>query len=286
MNRYISTELDKRYEEWKSGKVTGRAKSVMDIVIADYMSSSQGKTAKKSLDAEFKHWAITEIRLFLFAGHDSTAATIAYSCYLLSKHPEKLTKLREEHTKVFGADLSAATGILKEYPQKINALPYTTAIIKEVLRLFPPASGIREGLPNVYLHDKYGNRFPTEHLNVWVNHSALHRNPEYWPEPHSFIPERWLAQPEDPLYPPKGGWRPFEYGPRNCVGQTLAMLDIKITLVMTARRFDFKDQYTELDRSRPPKDVSTVYGERAYQISQGAAHPADGLPCQVTLRGD
>jgi hypothetical protein len=64
------------------------------------------------------------------------------------------------------------------------------------------------------------------------------------------------------------------------------MLDIKITLVMTARRFDFKDKYAELDHSRPPRGISTVYGERAYQITQGAAHPADGLPCQVTLRGD
>jgi cytochrome P450 len=204
----------------------------------------------------------------------------------LSKHPDKLSKLRDEHSEVFGTDLSAATDILKEHPQSINELPYTTATIKEVLRLFPPASGMRGGLPNVYLHDKYGNRFPTENLNVWVNHSALHRNPEYWPEPHSFIPERWLAKPGDPLYSPKGGWRPFEYGPRNCIGQTLAMLDIKITLVMTARRFDFKDKYAELDHSRPPRGISTVYGERAYQITQGAAHPADGLPCQVTLRGD
>ncbi len=281
MNRYINAELDKRYEEWKSEKLTDRAKSVMDIAIAAYMSE---RKASDKLDSKFKSWATVQIRLFLFAGYDSTAATIVYSLYMLSKHRDILAKIRAEHDEVFGKDVDSAARVLKERPQDINRLPYTTAVIKETLRLFPPASGMRGGLPGVTLRDKNGNLFPTEGLNLWIVHGAIQRNPNYWPDPHSFLPERWLVESGHPLYPPKGGWRPFEHGPRNCVGQTLAMLDIKITLAMIVREFDFVDQYAEWDRLHPSSKIKTVFGERAYQVPLGAAHPVHGFPCKVLKR--
>ena len=99
INQYINTELDKRYEEWKRGKESTRTKSVMDIAIAEYMSQ---RKASQKIDPEFKSWATAQIRLFLFVGHDSTAATIVYCLYLLSKHPEALAKIRAEHDNVFG----------------------------------------------------------------------------------------------------------------------------------------------------------------------------------------
>ncbi|CAE7194187.1 hypothetical protein P3342_009590 [Pyrenophora teres f. teres] len=281
MDRYINAELDKRYEDWRTNEPATRAKSVMDIAIAAYMGE---RKASEKLDAQFKKWATTQIRLFLFAGHDSTAATIVYSFHMLSKHPEALAKIRAEHDEVFGEDIDSVVEILKKHPEQVNKLPYTTAVIKETLRLFPPASGMRGGRPGVFLQDKNGTRYPTEGLNIWVVHGAIQRNPNYWPEPHHFIPERWLVEPGHPLYPPKGGWRPFEFGPRNCLGQTLAMLDIKITLAMTVREFDVKDQYDEWDRLHPSSGIKTVFGERAYQVPQGAAHPVHGFPCKVTSR--
>ncbi|PVH97051.1 cytochrome P450 [Periconia macrospinosa] len=281
MNQYIDAELDKRYEVWRSNKPTTRAKSVMDIAIEAYMKE---RTTSATLDAKFKAWARVQIRLFLFAGHDSTAVTIVYALHMLSKHPDALSKIREEHDKVFGRAWDCASEQLRHHPEKVNQLPYTTAVIKETLRLFPPASGFRGGMPGVILQDKNGNKFPTENLNLWVIHGAIHRNPDYWPDPHSFIPERWLVEPGHPLYPPKGGWRPFEFGPRNCLGQTLAMLDIKITLAMVVREFDVQNQYEEWDRLYPRSGIKTVWGERAYQIPQGAAHPVDGFPCKVTFR--
>jgi cytochrome P450 len=164
MNRYINAELDKCYEEWRhNSKPTTQAKSVMDIAIAAYMSDRQ---AVEKLDPQFKSWATAQIRLFLFAGHDSTAATIVYSLYLLSKDPAALTKIRAEHDEVFGRDVSSAAQMLKERPQLINQLTYTTAVIRETLRLLAPASGMRGGLPHVYLCDKNGNKFPTEGLNI------------------------------------------------------------------------------------------------------------------------
>jgi cytochrome P450 len=281
MNRYIDVELDKRYQDWKTNVPATRAKSVMDIAIAAYMGERQGSD---KLDADFKKWATVQIRLFLFAGHDSTAATIVYSLYMLSKHPGALAKVRAEHDQLFGGNVDSAAGVLREFPRCVNKLEYTTAVIKETLRLFPPASAMRGGLPGVILQDKNGNKFPTKDINVWVIHSAIQRNPKHWPDPHSFIPERWLAGPGDPLYPPKGGWRPFEHGPRNCLGQTLTLLDIKISLAMTVREFDIHDQYAEWDRLHPSHGTKTVFGERAFQVPQGAAHPTQGFPCKVSVR--
>lgn len=282
MDRYISLELDKAYEEWKSsGAVAQKSKSVINLVIEEYMD---GKEAKASLDPQFRKWAIVQIREFLFVGHDSTASTIVYCLYLLSKNKTALANIRTEHDKVFGSDISNATSMIKKQPQLMNQLPFTTAVIKETLRLFAPASGLRKGVPGVSLRDSKGNQYPTEGLHIWVLHQSIHRNPRYWPRADSFVPERWLVGADDPLYPPRGAWRPFEFGPRNCIGQALAMLDIKIALVMLIREFNIDDAYDEFDRLTGNNGIKTVNGERAYQISQGAAHPADGFPCRVSFR--
>lgn len=279
--QYIESALDKRFDMWRYNKPSSRPKSIMDLVIADFMRT---RPTEEALDPEFKEWATRQVRTFLFAGHDSTAATIVYSIYVLSKHPDILAKVRDEHNAVYGADISTTAEQLKESPGLMNQIPYTTAVIKEVLRLYPPASALREGQPGVELQDKNGIKYPTEGFLLWILHGSIHRNPSYWPEPHKFIPDRWLVGLNHPLHPPKHAMRAFELGPRDCIDQSLAMLDIKITLVLTLREFDFQDQYAEWDRLHPNSGLKTVFGERAYQVSQGASHPANGMPCRVSLR--
>ena len=281
MDRYISAELDKRYQEWRSNSSTPKTKSVIDLALADYMCE---RSAGATLDPEFRAWACAQIRLFLFVGHDSTAATIVYSYYLLSRHADALKRVREEHALVFGNDPSKAAQLLKERPQLANQLPYTTAVIKEVLRLFPPGASFRGGRSGVFLRGTNGQKYPTDGFGVWVLHDTIHRHPDYWPEPDSFLPERWLVNADHPLYPPKYAWRPFEVGTHNCIGQALVMLNIKTTLVMTLREFDVKAAYDEWDTLHPSKGIKTANGERAFQVSKGAAHPADGFPCRVSLR--
>ncbi|KAJ5885520.1 hypothetical protein N7495_010030 [Penicillium taxi] len=281
MAQYIGNALDKRYETWSRNNPSNRAKSIMDLVIADFMRT---RPTDHRLDPEFKKWATIQVRTFLFAGHDSTAATIAYSFYLLSKHPEILAQVRAEHDRVFGIDTSTTAQQLKERPELVNQLSLTLAVIKEVLRLFPPASALREGQVGVDLKDKNGTKYPTEGFLLWILHGSIQRNPNYWPEPHAFLPDRWLVGPGHTLHPPKYAFRAFELGKRDCIGQSLAMLDIKITLVLTLREFDFQDQYPEWDRQHPCAGIKTVFGERAYQVAQGASHPANGMPCRVIQR--
>ncbi|KAL4966744.1 cytochrome P450 [Aspergillus stella-maris] len=287
MDHHIGIELEKRHQAWKGSDASGSpassaSKTIMDLAIAEYLKTRSG--AGTTLDPTFKAWAVNQIRLFLFVGHDSTAVTIMYALYLLFKHPDILAKVRAEHDEVFGRNSSNTATLVSEKPESINKLPYTLAVVKETLRLFAPANALREVRRGVTLRDKKtGTTYPTEGFAILILHHAIHRSPQHWPEPHAFIPDHWLVEPNHPLYPPSGAWRPFEHGSRDCLGQTLALLDIQITLLITVREFDLKDQYAEWDRQHPKHGLNTVFGERAFMIQAGAGRPAQGMPCKVSL---
>lgn len=285
MDQYVGKEIDKRYNEFKQLDLTDtRRRSAIDLILQAHMDSVTGEQPQK-LEASFRAFAIRQIRLFVFAGHDSTSSTICYCIHLLSTYPEVLERLRSEHDTVFGTELSAAATMLEQQPSIVNSLPYTTAVIKEALRLFPPASSIRLGKPNEFLTDDQGNLCPTENTMIQINHLAMHRAPKYWVRAEEFLPERWLVEEGHELYPIKGAWRPFEHGPRNCIAQGLVMVELCVVLACIAREFDFKPAYDEFDLLHPPgKGPRTYKGERAYQVAEAAAHPVDHYPCRVSSR--
>ena len=100
---------------------------------------------------------------------------------------------------------------------------------------------------------------------------------ELYPEPHSFKPERWLTD-EPPIK--KNAFRPFELGPRGCIGQELAQVELRAILALTVREFDLESVY---DKNGPK-----VYGELAYQVfapGDLTAKPAHGMPMRVKSRG-
>lgn len=235
------------------------------------------------MDAIFKGFAMSQIKLFIFAGHDTTSSTLDYIFYLLSKSPSALQRLRAEHRKVFALDFKETASMIIDNPHLLNQLPYTVAVIKETLRLFPPASSPREGELGFFVTDEQGRQFPTEGCLVWSVHHAVQRNLAYWPQPDSFFPERWLVPKGDPLYPIEGAWRPFELGPRQCIGQQLAMTEMKIVLALTIREFNIRPAYEEWDHLNPKAGPKTVDGERAYQIVRGGGHPSDAFPCRVSM---
>jgi cytochrome P450 len=215
MDNYLSEALDDHYADRCAVAMCPESNnSVIDLLLSDYMSKHKDKLPA-TLDTAFKKWAIPQLRILFFVGHDSSAATICYVFYLLNQNPSAMQKLRAEHDELFGTERSAASNLLRTQPQLLNKLPYTTAVIKEVLRLFPPASGFRYGRPGVGMVGTDSARYPTDDTRVWILHSVLHRNERYWKDPSSFIPERFLVGPEDPLYPVKGAYRPFEHGPRD-----------------------------------------------------------------------
>ncbi|TVY80769.1 Cytochrome P450 monooxygenase aflN [Lachnellula suecica] len=287
MNRYIGDELDKRYESYKCSYTHGKKhenKSVISSVLHGYLQQSPRRQLPGSLGKTFKSFATYQIRTFLFAGHDTTSSSICHIFYLLSKNQQTLRKMRDEHNSVLGPNPALAGSIISDNPHILNQLVYTNGVIKETMRLFPAASSVRQGREGVDIMDDNGRPHPTGGAMVWVLHQNIQRDPKYWPKPNEFIPERWIVGPEDPLYPTKGAWRPFENGPRNCIGQGLVMHELKIVVAVTAREFDVRDAYEEFDKLHPRDGPRTVEGERAYQFEQGGAHPADRFPCRITLR--
>jgi cytochrome P450 len=302
MSTYIRVELKKRFEELKANRGLASkpaAKSVIGLALEAY-AAAHGKNEildQAQLDEEFAAFATYQIRLFLFAGHDSTSSTLVYAYHLLSKHPKALSRVREEHAKVFGDDPAVAAERLRQTPSLVNQTPYTLAVIKETLRLFPAASSMREGQREAMLTDTAGRTYPTDQVLVWIVHLATQTNPRVWPRAREFVPERWLVDPGHELYPPPNAFRTFEHGPRNCIGQTLVYVELRVALIMTVRQFDIRPAYAEIDAERARQDgllgfvlngrgffkepTKTFRGERAYQIEKGGAHPSEGYPCRV-----
>lgn len=285
MDKYIGNELDKRYEEFKAGPDSKQTKAVIDLVLQAYLPED-ATTRPEKLDPEFRAFAISQIRLFVFVGHDSTSSTICYILHLLATNPSALAQIRAEHDNVLGPDLSAVPSLLKEQAHLTNHLVYTTAVIKEALRLFPPGACSRAGSPSVDLIDDQGNLCPTKDTAaVFTIHTEMHRAPAYWYRPDDFLPERWLTECSAELQPMKEAYRAFEIGPRNCVAQGFVMTELRVIMACIIRPFDFTPAYDEWDILHPRQGLQTYRGERVYQIEEGAAHPVEHYPCRVSIRG-
>lgn len=161
----------------------------------------------------------SQMRFLLLAGYDTTGASITYVLHMLSKYPDVLARIRKEHCQLFGADTASAAQQLKDNPQLVNCVPYTAAVIKETLRMYPPTSTLRNGKQGVYLVDdedvKSITQLPTEGCMIFGNHHGLHHNPRYWKDPEEFRPERFLVSSNDPsdLHPLPDAWRPVSYRP-------------------------------------------------------------------------
>lgn len=283
MDTYINQELDERLSDYsESRKPPANEKSMVDLALQTYFGSNPVHGSSPSVDPHFKSMLLGQIKIFLFSGHDPSSSTLCYIFHLLAQDPRALQRVRDEHDQIFGEDPTLASASICQSPHLLNKLPFTIAVIKEALRLFPSVSGTRAGEKDFSLASDDGASYPTEGCLVWVSSQAMQRDPAYWPSPDEFIPERWLAGPDDPLYPTKGAWRPFEYGPRNCIGQELALLEMKVVMVMVLREFDIRSVYDEWDQLHPRAGPKVVAGERAYHTASGG--PSEGLPCRVQRR--
>ena len=287
LDRYMGRELERRFSVYQEtgdvkGAKGGRSRTVIDLALDKYLEDQPRSKTTRSIDTTFKSFAISQMKVFVLAGHDTTSSTLCYIYHTLSNNPSALSRIRAEYDSVFGPDLNQTSSVIEDNPHTLNQLPFTVAVIKETMRLFPAASSTRNGEPGFFLEED-SHFYPTNGCIVWSLHQAIHREPRYWPQPDAFIPERWLVDKNDPLYPVKGAWRGFEFGPRNCIGQELAMLEMKLVMVMTLRQFNVRSSYEEWDRIRGKPGPRTVSGERAYQVLDGTTRPADGFPCRVSV---
>jgi len=239
---------------------------------------------------QFLEMSVGQIGAFLFAGNDTTASAICWCLHALSQNPDVLSKMRAEHDAVLGPDPTRAADTLRSSPHLLNSLVYTNAAIKESMRLHTNIGTLRRGAPNFFLVGPKGSgpyegmRFPAgEEFVLWDANYALHKDPELWPRVDEFIPERYLVGEEDELHAPRDGWRFFAMGPRHCIGQHLAMTEIKIVLALLVREVDLECAWP--DNKGENLKAPRYKGDRLYQVGQSSPpRPKDGMPCHVRLR--
>ncbi|KAJ8121930.1 hypothetical protein ONZ43_g1743 [Nemania bipapillata] len=281
LDKQIRTQIEKRVAAVQAAKGSDgqfTSSAMLDRVLADYFSQPAHQHSN-SIDKEFMTMLCAQLRLLFFAGYDSTSSTMISICYLIWKHPEILAKVRAEHDEVFGQNIEACAGMIVENPSILNSLPYTTAVIKESMRLLPAAAGARHGCNDLVLKGSDGMEYPTGGILVQMNHVAIMRNPTTWPRPLEFLPERFLVGPEHELYPPKGAWRVFEIGVRNCTGQAFVMKELRAFLALVVREFDFHECYDEVYAGEKI-DLTHVYNEKAFLVESGSAHPGASSPVE------
>jgi cytochrome P450 len=109
MDAYINKQIDERFKasQQQPDNSGGKFESIIDLALQDYMADPS-RAAIRELDKDSRTFVTRNIRMLLFAGHDSTGSTISYCYYLLSQNPEKLALIRAEHDSIFGTDLSKA----------------------------------------------------------------------------------------------------------------------------------------------------------------------------------
>src|SRR5579864_1077476 len=165
-----------------------------------------------------------EVLTFLLAGHETTALALSWTWHLLAQHPEIEEKLRSELDRVLG-------GRTPEFSD-LAALPYIDSVIKESMRLYPPAWSLARTVASDI--EVRGFRIPAG-SNIVMSQWIMHHDPRYFPEPEKFVPERWLEERSRKL--PRFAYFPFGGGPRQCIGAAFATMEANLLLATIAQRF-------------------------------------------------
>jgi cytochrome P450 len=193
-----------------------------------------------------------ECKTMFLAGHETTALTLSWTWWLLSLNPDAKAKLREEFRRV----LNGRAPTLADLPQ----LTYTEQVIKESMRLMPPAWSIqREAIEDVEIVGPSGARYLIpKGRDVMLSQYATHRDPRWFAEPERFMPERWT--PEYVKQLPKYAYFPFGGGPRLCIGQQFAMMEAMLMVATIAQRFDLALVPNQRIEPQPSITMRPKYG--------------------------
>jgi cytochrome P450 len=188
------------------------------LLDARYEDTGEGMNEKQLLD---------ETLILFVAGHETSANALTWTWYLLSQHPEAVVKIRREIVEKIG-----------DRPPEFADLPkleYLTQVIEESMRLYPPA-WITDRV--AVDDDQYNGIDIPKGIAVVTYIYGAHHSPDYWPEPEKFIPERFSKENKKKQAP--FSYLPFGGGPRLCIGNNFAMMEMQLALARLVPRYDFR----------------------------------------------
>ncbi len=201
-------------------------------MLAAMMTGVDRSTGEQLDDVNIRY----QINTFLIAGHETTSGLLSYTLYALLKHPDMLKKAYEEVDRVLGPDLD-----VKPTYQQVTQLSYITQILKEALRLWPPAPAY--GISPLKDESIGGGKYKLKKGTfVTILVTALHRDPSVWgPNPDAFNPENFSREAEAAR--PVNAWKPFGNGQRACIGRGFAMHEAALAIGMILQRFKLIDPH-------------------------------------------
>lgn len=191
---------------------------VISLLLGAYRDEPETRLRRRMRD---------ELVTILLAGHETTASTLSWTWSLLARHPEAAGAMAAEAADVLGDRTP-------DY-QDLARLRYTTMVIQEAMRLYPPVWG----LPRKALAPDVIGGYPVPAgADVMICPYTLHRHPGFWPDPDRFRPERFGSAEAGPAH--RYAYIPFGAGPRVCVGSHLGLMEATLVAAMVARRFRFE----------------------------------------------
>jgi len=166
-----------------------------------------------------------QLLTMLIAGHDTSTALLAWTLYLLGKHPGSLAQAQAEVDLVLGSERPTLS--------QLNRLNYLERVIKESMRLYPPIHlGQRVAATDLTFR---GYHIPAG-TRVLYSIYLTHRQPAYWPDPTRFDPDRF--GPQQSRSRPSYSYLPFGGGPRNCIGAAFGLVEVKVVLARLLQHFN------------------------------------------------
>jgi cytochrome P450 len=196
-----------------------KAKIKSPDILGTLMEARSQKTGRVMPDRQL----VNEIKTIIVAGHETTASTLNWTWYLLSEHPEVEERLLSELNKLLRGRVSSFDDLPK--------FAYMRQIIDETLRLFPPGWLLtRKALKD----DQLGQYFVPAGTEIYISPYFIHRHPGLWEDPDRFNPDRFAPERSHERHPL--AMIPFSAGPRNCIGELFARMEMQIHIMTIARR--------------------------------------------------
>ncbi|NXS10020.1 CP3AC protein, partial [Neodrepanis coruscans] len=221
----IFTKMKKEREK---GSSTDRV-DFLQLMIESQNSDGGSKSAEANLDKTLSDEEIlAQSLIFIFAGYETTSSTLSYIAYNLATHPDVQQRLQDE------VDANLPNKATPTY-SAITQMEYLDMVVNECIRLYPAGGRIERVCKETV--ELNGVTIP-KGMVVTIPAFVLHRDPEYWPEPDEFRPERFSKENKERIDPYT--FLPFGAGPRNCIGMRFALLVVKVAVVVLLQNFYFK----------------------------------------------
>uniref|UniRef100_A0A671U5U3 Cytochrome P450, family 3, subfamily A, polypeptide 65 n=1 Tax=Sparus aurata TaxID=8175 RepID=A0A671U5U3_SPAAU len=206
--------------------------------------AANGPEHEKQIKGLTDHEIISQATMLLFAGYETSATTLVLLAYSLARNPEVMKRLQVEIDSTFP----------NKGPVQYEALmqmEYLDSVVSECLRLYPPAAR----LERVAKETVKVNRITIpKNMLVIIPIYALHHDPELWPEPEEFKPDRFSKQNKQNIN--QYTYLPFGFGPRNCIGMRFALVMLKLALVEVLQNYSFSVcEETEIPLTMDPEGL-------------------------------